>query len=248
MTVTVLPYLAGLGACLLLLTVQPPDLAQGGALYAGVGVVALITVRQFVTLSDHVQLTSELQEYAEALHRSREEMAFQARHDPVTGLCNRAGFYEALGQQLQQAYVARTRLAVLFVDLDHFKPVNDTYGHAAGDELLLALGERVTALLGPGETMARLGGDEFGLILAHLGAEDGSGETVAARAEEILRQIREPFAIGGNWVRVGASIGFSLFPDHAADPDQLVALADEAMYLAKTAGKGQVRGIFPARG
>src|SRR3954447_15565730 len=163
-----------------------------------------------------------------------ERLAHQALHDDLTGLPNRALFLARLGQALSRLGRHATSLAVLFLDLDRFKAVNDNLGHAAGDELLRAVGERLAGVLRVGDTAARLGGDEFAVL-----CEDVAGERHAIGvAERVAETLREPFSLGGDEVYVHSSVGIALAIDGTEDPAELVREADTAMYRAKERGGG----------
>ncbi|HEY8585040.1 MAG TPA: diguanylate cyclase [Capillimicrobium sp.] len=180
-------------------------------------------------------------------HQAEEQVAFLAYHDALTGLANRAKVEERLAAALEHAGRTGREVALLFLDLDDFKGVNDRFGHAAGDELLRQVTERLDAVVRPGDLLARQGGDEFLLVLADVA--DGAaarGAEVAARLEEALAP---GFLIAGESVVVASSIGVSTFPDDAPDPDTLLQHADAAMYAAKAAGGGHhVYGQGRARG
>ena len=162
-----------------------------------------------------------------------EQLAHQAFHDALTGLPNRALFMERLQHALAQAVRRKTAIAVLFLDLDNFKVVNDSLGHEAGDGLLVTVAERLAACIRPGDTVARLGGDEFTLLLEDL-ADDGQITGVAERVTEVLRA---PFTVGGREVFTTGSLGVSVSLGEHTTPDDLVRDADTAMYQAKTSGK-----------
>jgi diguanylate cyclase (GGDEF)-like protein len=165
----------------------------------------------------------------------QEAMNRLANADPVTMLPNRHWLMSHLPAALEQARMTGTLLAVMFVDLDDFKNVNDTLGHAAGDELLRAAAQRFRALVRPGDSIARLGGDEFTIILASASGE----EDVLHVAGRLIAALRDPFLIGGGTRHtVQASVGISLFPQDGDDVPTLLKHADVAMYAAKTAGKG----------
>jgi diguanylate cyclase (GGDEF)-like protein/PAS domain S-box-containing protein len=170
-----------------------------------------------------------------------EKLAHAALHDSLTGLANRASFMEHLELALRRAARSGEAAAVLFFDLDNFKLVNDSFGHAAGDELLKAVGERLQSVVRGMDVVARQGGDEFLVLLSDLdcqGAEDGcslrAAETVASRVRAILRQ---PFFIEGIEIYVSASVGISLYPADADDAATLLKHADVAMYSVKDAGR-----------
>jgi diguanylate cyclase (GGDEF)-like protein len=158
-----------------------------------------------------------------------------ALHDPLTGLPNRMLFAELTQAAVTQARRDNGRLALLFLDLDRFKGVNDALGHAAGDELLIALAMRLKQTVRESDVVCRHSGDEFTLLLrdAH------SWDEVAATADRLLKSIEEPLAIRGHDFGVSASIGIALFPDDAADHDELVRHADAAMYAAKRMGRAR---------
>src|SRR4051794_26490572 len=162
-------------------------------------------------------------------------LAHQALHDDLTGLPNRALFLDRLGQALPRLGRHATSLAVLFLDLDKFKAVNDVLGHAAGDELLRAVAARLEGILRAGDTAARLSGDEFAVL-----CEDVAGERHAVGvAERVAEALRAPFRLGGgDEVNVGTSVGIALATEPTEDPDTLLREADAAMYRAKERGGG----------
>ncbi len=166
--------------------------------------------------------------------RAREEgLRHQATHDGLTGLPNRAYFLDRLRQALAHAGVAGAGCAVLFLDLDHFKRVNDQHGHDAGDRLLIAVAARLRGAVRPGDTLARLGGDEFVALVAPV-ADAGVAEAVAGR---LLAALIEPITIDGRGHAVTASIGIALGGPGHARPDELLRDADAALYRAKAAGR-----------
>src|SRR3954463_8274779 len=192
---------------------------------------------QDVLVAERVDAATLRRAVALAIERKRVEarLAHQALHDDLTGLPNRALFIDRLGQALSRLGRHATSLAVLFLDLDRFKAVNDNMGHAAGDELLRAVGERLAGVLRVGDTAARLGGDEFAVL-----CEDVAGERHAIGvAERVAETLREPFHLGGgDEVFVGTSVGIALATQGTEDPDVLVREADAAMYRAKERGGG----------
>ena len=165
-----------------------------------------------------------------------------AHHDPLTGLENRHALGMRLEQQLAQARRARQPLAVLFIDLDHFKKINDSLGHQAGDELLTGAATRMKDLLRDVDTLARLGGDEFIIVLGGPLSPD-SVTSVAVRLVESLQQ---PYRLAGTTAHSGASVGVALFPDDGLDADTLLRHADMAMYAAKREGRGNFQFFSPA--
>ena len=170
-----------------------------------------------------------------------EQLRHQALHDPLTGLPNRVLFVDRLSHALVRRG-ASGGVAVLFVDLDEFKAINDTLGHAAGDELLRMVAERLTTVLRAEDTACRLGGDEFAFLL-----EDAPRERVLSVAERILAALADPFEIGGHAAILSASIGVAIgggTPSTAASgetADELLRDADTAMYAAKSIGKGRIQ-------
>ncbi len=154
--------------------------------------------------------------------------------DPLTGLANRTFFRERLNEAVIASRRHGDRVALLFIDMDRFKDVNDTLGHEAGDELIIQAADRIRASLRDTDTVARLGGDEFTIILTEVDNAESAGQV----AQHIIERLHEPFTLFGNEVVVGASIGISVFPDDGADGDALVKNADTAMYHAKDCGRG----------
>ena len=167
-----------------------------------------------------------------------DQLAHHAHHDPLTGLPNRTLFSELLEHSLRRAQRSGTGVAVLFLDLDRFKIVNDSLGHDAGDELLEALGARFAAVLRPGDVVARFGGDEFTVLCEDL--EPGVADRQAIGvAERLIDALREPFHVGGEEHFVSASVGIAISLDGTDRPEALLRDADAAMYRAKENGKGR---------
>ncbi|WP_044842597.1 EAL domain-containing protein [Thalassomonas viridans] len=158
----------------------------------------------------------------------------QANFDSLTGLTNRNLMRELLKTALKNARRNRHRLAVICLDLDHFKAVNDSLGHDIGDKLLIACGERIQGCIRESDTLARLGGDEFLILLPNI-AHEAAIEQLAGK---ILSSLSQPFRLQQELVYVSASLGIALFPDDAADLEQLLKNADQAMYSAKSGGRG----------
>ena len=165
--------------------------------------------------------------------RSQERLRFMAHHDALTELPNRALFLDRLAQSVAYARWHRRLVAIMFLDLDRFKHINDTLGHAAGDQLLQALALRLKAALRERDTVARFGGDEFAMLL-----DDVASETdVALLANKVLGAMTQPYLIGGHEFHLTASIGISLYPSDGQDTGTLLRNADIAMYRAKDLGK-----------
>jgi diguanylate cyclase (GGDEF)-like protein/PAS domain S-box-containing protein len=158
---------------------------------------------------------------------------FMAHHDALTGLPNRIRLRERFAQALAQTRVDKSRVALLFLDLDRFKTINDSLGHPAGDDLLRALGERLARCVRPEDTVCRQGGDEFLILLGGI-AERREVEEVAAR---VLEGAAEPFAWEGRSLPTSCSIGIAMYPDDGADFDTLLKRADIAMYQSKASGR-----------
>lgn len=165
--------------------------------------------------------------------RADEQIAYQAYHDILTDLPNRALFNDRLGLALLQARRNQSLLAVLFIDLDRFKVVNDTFGHGVGDVLLQHVALRLKGCLRRCDTLSRIGGDEFTAILPEL----SSGDDAALIGEKFVACMREPFELAGQTVHVSASIGVTLYPDDASSIEELLRNADVAMYHMKSKGK-----------
>lgn len=168
------------------------------------------------------------------LEEERAKLAHLAHHDALTGLPNRVLLADRLGQALARDARDGRATALMVVDLDGFKSVNDTFGHAAGDELLAALGQRLAHTLRGEDTIARLGGDEFAVVAAGLTHPADAG----AVARKVLDSLQEPIAVGGREVRMGASLGVAVAPDDGRDAAVLLANADLAMYRSKHGGRG----------
>jgi diguanylate cyclase (GGDEF)-like protein len=193
-----------------------------------VALVLLIVGRQLLTVLDNQALNRRLA----AMVGDLEHQAF---HDGLTNLPNRALFRERVGHALRRRSQAGTPLALLFIDLDDFKTVNDQLGHAAGDDLLVAVAGRLQTCVRGEDTVARLGGDEFAILL-----EQAPSHEVAVRvAGRILESMGPPFPLQGHQVQVGASVGVTV--SQAADVDAVLREADVAMCTAKARGKGRLR-------
>ncbi|AMG36293.1 sensor domain-containing diguanylate cyclase [Achromobacter xylosoxidans] len=159
----------------------------------------------------------------------------QARQDSLTGLLNRYGLLRALDQAVSRASQGKAEFAVLYLDLDGFKSVNDTYGHGAGDTLLKQVSERLQALKPPGAEAGRIGGDEFVLLMRLDGNED-----IRRFSDRIIDSVRQPYDLQQAMpVYIGGSIGIALIPRHGADTAAVLHAADQALYLAKSAGKSR---------
>ncbi|GAA0734574.1 diguanylate cyclase [Dactylosporangium roseum] len=176
----------------------------------------------------------ERRQETEARLREREhELQHLAFHDPLTGLANRVLFYERVQHALLTHARERHRFAVLFVDLDGFKQVNDSLGHAAGDDVLREVATRLRNCVRASDTVARFGGDEFAVLAEHLATETDAQAT----ANRIVKVVAKPFELYGTPAHISASVGVAL--SGAGDADEILREADEAMYRAKSTGKGR---------
>ncbi|GBG15144.1 PAS domain S-box protein [Novimethylophilus kurashikiensis] len=175
--------------------------------------------------------------------RESEELIWkQANFDPLTGLPNRRMFHDRLEQELKKSHRSSTRMALMFLDLDHFKEVNDTLGHAMGDVLLKESAERLVHCVRESDTVARLGGDEFTVILSEL----DDAEAVERVAQNMLRRLSEPYLLGDEMAYVSVSIGVTLYPEDAGDIETLLKNADQAMYAAKRLGRNRCSYFTPS--
>ncbi|MFW2512221.1 diguanylate cyclase domain-containing protein [Demequina sp. SO4-13] len=163
-----------------------------------------------------------------------QELSRRALQDDLTGLANRAAFWDRLSQRLHAADRRVTGFAILFLDLDDFKTVNDMFGHAAGDQLLIDAARRISGELRAGDTAARVGGDEFVVLLDEV----ASGEAALAVARRIGDRLRLSYGFGEHRYSTTSSIGVAVSFDGLVTPDAIVAAADAAMYDAKRSGRG----------
>jgi diguanylate cyclase (GGDEF)-like protein len=206
------------------------------------GLASRIVNRLDAALVEGAALRSELA----AVHETQERLRHLAYHDALTDLPNRSLLYDRLELAVKQAQRRASRIGVLFLDLDDFKAVNDSCGHAAGDRLLVELAGRLRSGVRAGDTVARLGGDEFVVLLDSVtGAEDAA--RVAAKVRDA---VRAPFRRDGREMRVTASVGVSVYPADGSSADELLRSADAAMYRdkerqASLGARGMVRGNQP---
>ena len=184
-------------------------------------------------ITERKLLEDNLKQIAAELKRSNAELRVSAEHDPLTGLPNRILFQERLTQSLEWANRQNRMVALLFLDLNDFKHVNDTLGHQIGDLLLKTIGDRLKGCLRGSDTVSRLGGDEFTVILPGI----PSKSDVARVSQKILDTIIQDMVLEGQKVLITTSIGISLYPTDAQDMETLIKLADTAMYRAKGTGK-----------
>lgn len=224
-----LPYLTAVAAVIFVLfkagapAVEP---ASRQVMYwLSTGIFLLLMTRQVLTLLDNQQLARNLIE-------ANRELALVAAQDPLTGLLNRRSFTEKLEAVLSTAQSSGAPLALLFIDLDDFKEVNDTHGHQVGDELLVKIAGRLHSALAPHQFAARLGGDEFVVALPGVNSAEGN-----QRAATLSTQLSEPILVREDYHTVRASIGVSAYPEDGHDANALFQTADSAMYRRKRAGK-----------
>jgi diguanylate cyclase (GGDEF)-like protein len=163
-----------------------------------------------------------------AAQQETNELVYRATHDPLTGLANRALFFDRLRDQIERARREERRFAVLNLDMDGLKPINDRFGHKAGDAALLAVAGRVKSESRRSDTVARMGGDEFAILLG-----TGQPADVQSLSQRLEEAIEAPFEYEENPLILGASIGHAVFPDDGTEPDRLLDCADQAMYRVK---------------
>ena len=181
--------------------------------------------------TNYVSVFSDITE----IKRSEEQLAFLAHHDALTGLPNRFHLKEQLGHAVARSQRLKQRLALLFIDLDGFKLVNDSLGHAFGDQILQLVTERLRRASRQNDLLARLGGDEFTLVIEDV----ADNSNAAMLAHKINQALEPPFTLNGHDLFIGASIGISVFPDDGNSVEELLRNADAAMYQAKEEGKGR---------
>jgi diguanylate cyclase len=224
---SVLPFGASAAAFVLLVVVLQPvlDWRQWGVLGTIGLLLCAVGVRQFVALRENGRLLASNDELTAQLRR-------QAWFDDLTGLANRANYAQHIAGTIARCRRQHTGAALLLIDLDDFKAVNDTLGHAAGDALLREVADRLTRQVRPHDLVCRLGGDEFVIV-----AEDTDQAAATGLADRLVKTITDPVHIGSHTVTVGASIGITLIDGRLTDHGEIFRTADVAMYQAKAAGK-----------
>ena len=207
-----------------------------GALIAGQPLLYVVLLQAPLYLVAMGTAAFTLNKMLIATMRAERENSHRAMHDALTGLANRRGLTEAIEARLAAPTADQSQLALLFLDLDNFKNVNDTFGHAFGDRLLRSVAERLKRELSDGEVAARIGGDEFVVLMnAPTHAE------AVAMGRRLIGAVARTYALGdGVAAPVGVSIGIAVAPEHGEDPEDLLAVADAALYQAKSGGKSQV--------
>ena len=188
-----------------------------------------------------VVATLRAQKMTEDAEGSAARMSFMAEHDFLTGLPNRALLSARLEQSIALAQRHGKRVALLFIDLDHFKHINDSLGHVIGDQLLQSVAQRLQAAVRLSDTVCRQGGDEFVVLLAEV----DTARDAALTAEKLLKDTAEPYLIGTHRLHVTLSIGISVFPDDGKDVETVLSSADIAMYHAKKSGRNKYQAFTP---
>ena len=171
------------------------------------------------------------------LKKTNEQITHLAYHDSLTSLPNRILFYDRLNQAIAKAHRDKESIAVLYLDLDGFKTINDTLGHDVGDVLLREASKRIVACVRNSDTVARMGGDEFTVILSNVRTSNSDDRV----AKKIIEAIATPFMLNGKNCSVSVSIGIALYPDNGDTAEHLIKISDAAMYLAKHSGKNCYR-------
>ncbi|MBI3620723.1 MAG: EAL domain-containing protein [Nitrospirae bacterium] len=180
--------------------------------------------------------------YSMERKRAEERLLHLANHDALTGLPNRTLFFDRLNQSLTRSPWHNRLVTVLFLDLDHFKHINDTLGHDGGDRLLQAVAQRLTASVRAGDTIARMGGDEFAAVLVDVARADD----IPAMAQKFIHALSQPFDLSGRELFISASIGISVFPNDGETAETLMKNADMAMYQAKNQGRNTYQYYSPS--
>jgi len=176
---------------------------------------------------------SNVQQAQKEILKQKEALSYQAHYDPLTKLPNRFLFYDRLSQAIIKAKRNKTQFALLFVDLDSFKEINDTYGHEVGDAVLIEVAKRLKTCVRESDTVARLAGDEFLILLENF----HSKESIATIAKLLVQTLQMPIELEDKELRVTCSIGITIYPNDSNDAQRLIRYADYAMYQAKKTGK-----------
>jgi diguanylate cyclase (GGDEF)-like protein len=198
--------------------------------------IANQVARKWASDAERVQangLRAAVKAEGDQRRHQEEQLQYLAYHDPLTGLLNRSAFRDLVNQALDNLVISDNKPAVLFIDLDRFKMVNDSYGHEVGDHLLKGVAERLRAVIRPGIEICRLGGDEFGALVVGQPEPDFA----MAQAETIVAALQQPFDVDGRTLQIGASCGVALASTVSAELDVLIKAADLAMYHAKKSGR-----------
>jgi diguanylate cyclase (GGDEF)-like protein len=202
-------------------------------LLESIGTFVAIAIQNSQHRQELLRLNEALRAEKEALEQLTRKVSRLANHDGLTGLPNRLLLAELLERAIQRSKRQKTLLAVLFMDLDNFKPINDTFGHQEGDRALVEVAHRIKGALRASDVIARVGGDEFVVLLMDMDNEEGARLV----AEKIIKTLEHPLYIEGQLCQLGVSIGIALYPHDGGSGDELIRHADEAMYRIKRAGK-----------
>jgi diguanylate cyclase (GGDEF)-like protein len=181
---------------------------------------------------EYFDVLGQINRYTKLLEEKNAKLNQLANYDALTGLSNRSHFITTTEEYLKNASIENTTFALMFIDLDYFKTINDKYGHQTGDELLKIISKKLTSIIKSNDMAARIGGDEFLILL-----KDVSQAQIDAISKRIIKRLTEPIIINENICRVGASIGVSIFPDNGNTIDELISKSDEAMYRVKKEGR-----------
>ncbi len=224
------PVAVVLGLCVAEALVSDPLVVGDAEFFIGTVLIVALLVRQAFVITENTRLTR-------SLARSNQQLQYQLLHDDLTGLPNRPLLMDRLRVAVARLERSRAMAAVMFVDLDLFKQANDTYGHEAGDQVLIRVGRQLLVSVRTGDTVARLAGDEFVVLCEDV----ASVEEATGLAERVAAAVTEPVQIEpGTAVRVQASVGLVLIDDWQAVPEQVIAEADAAMYRAKRKGRARI--------
>jgi diguanylate cyclase len=210
------------------------------ALIIGIATIGVLAVTLGISALD-AHFAAHTATLADSLQAANEQLRNIALYDNLTRLPNRMLLEDRLAQAVARSDRSGRPFCVMFVDLDRFKPVNDSYGHRVGDDLLKGVAQRLTASIRKADTVARTGGDEFVVVLG----EAGDAKNAAMVGSKILDELSRPFVIGSHEVDISCSIGITVYPDHGKDVTTLMANADKAMYYAKQDGRNTYRFFVP---
>ncbi len=186
-----------------------------------------------VNIVGYARDITQRKKYEEKLLKQQDVLHHQAHHDALTNLPNRALFNDRLSQAIKKAHRSQNEIAIFFIDLDHFKQINDSLGHGIGDNVLKVISQRIKTIIREEDTLSRLGGDEFTIIMENL----SMGRDASKLAQKILKLLAEPIQIEQHRLYISSSIGISVYPSDSTDKDKLLMYADTAMYKAKDKGR-----------
>lgn len=245
-----LPYLSVI--TIFIFMIFQGDLAINSLVIGSIASTLLIIIRQILTLVQNSELifetkelnreleikvqqrTKEIIEKNQELEESIRKIEYIAYHDSLTSLTNRRYFEEKVESAIQETYDLNSRFAIMFIDLDRFKFINDTLGHHTGDLLLVSVSNLLKKIVGKDNVVSRQGGDEFMILVNNTTKEE-----VERLAEQIINELQKPISINGNELFITSSIGISLYPDHGSSLNSLIKRADTSMYSAKEQGKNR---------